>query len=105
MIRRQAIRSLASSGLLLPGILSELLEIAMLESDDGAAAFGFHEPELHFGVDVGVVAPLGVDLPREEKTRRWLPCEHLPPLRLVAFRIPLEPAPDSPGYVARPWRW
>src|SRR5262245_33531033 len=75
----------------LVGLLAEPFEVAMLELDPGAARVG-DEANLDLGDEVGVVGPLGGDLPCKQHARRRLPGEHFAPFAVRTVFADLVPA-------------
>src|SRR5687767_7787828 len=67
----------------------------MLELDDRAVAV---RPEhyLYLGLEVGVVAPLGVELPGEQGAVRLVPGQHPAPFIFGSVLADLVPAPAGP---------
>src|SRR5688572_33397975 len=67
----------------LGGTVAEALEVAMLEVDDDMAVI-LGEPDLDRRLEIGVIVPVGVELPGEEDPVGPLPIEHLAPILLAA---------------------
>src|SRR5690606_22554425 len=68
----------------LGGLLAVGVEAAVLELDSGAALARGDEADIDLGVEVGVMAPVGADLPVEHQPFGRLVGDHPPPLALAA---------------------
>src|SRR6202022_3001855 len=64
--------------------VDESIEVSVFELDPGPFPSLGSEPHLDLAgvLRIGVVLPRAVDLPGDDKPKRWLPCQHSAP---VAF--------------------
>src|SRR5262249_55467702 len=79
------------------GLVTVILEAAMLELDPGLALALGDEADLDLGQETGIELPLGTELPGEHEARRRLPDQDAAPLAFTAILAALIPAPAGPG--------
>src|SRR6185437_570065 len=76
---------------------AEALEAPVLELDRGCVSPVRNETQLDLGLQVGVVLPVGSDVPREHQPRVRLPREDAAPLTRAPILASFVPAPAHPG--------